>query len=507
MARVVGRACSGTHSLAADTPEVKAGPKSAASAYALRDTGLPGSGPERVIAWIEKFIRTPKGTGAREPMILREWQRELIRGAFAEHRPRLALWSLPRGQGKTTLAAALGLYALFSGEEGARVYVVAVDERQARLTFDAAVRMIELSEPLSKRVQMFQHKIVYPRTGSTFQVLSATPANLEGLDPSLMIIDEIGVIDRRTYEVAALASGKREESLTLCIGTPSPDAADSVMWDLRSYALTNPDDASLYFREFAAPAGCDLDDEEAWAIANPALGDFLHLDAMRALLPPKTREATFRRARMGQWVISADEVWVTPEEWAGLCTGELISDGSDVVLALDGSFSQDSTALVVCRIGEVPHLDVAGHWSNPGDPEWRVDVLAVENAIRQACRRWRVREVCADPYRWQRSLQVLAADGLPVAEFPQSAQRMTPATLGLREAVTNKQVTHSGAPALAEHMANARCIEDHRGTRLTKVSKKSDHRIDLAICAVMSHARAVHYATQPIKRRKVRSFR
>jgi phage terminase large subunit-like protein len=482
---------------------VKAGPKAAPSDRALVATGLPPSGPERVIAWIEKFIRTPKGTGARKPMVLREWQRELIRDAFAEPRPRLALWSLPRGQGKTTLAAALGLWALFSGEEGARVYVVAVDERQARLTFDAAVRMVELSEPLAKRVQMFQSRIVVPRTGSQFVVLSATPANLEGLDPSLMIIDEIGVVDRRTYEVAALASGKRDSSLTLCIGTPSPDAADSVMFDLRSYAIANPEDNSIAFREFAAPDGCDLDDEEAWSAANPALHDFLHADAMRALLPPKTREATFRRARLGQWVVSADDVWVTPQEWAGLCTGEVIEDGSDVVLALDGSFSQDSTGLVVCRIGSIPHLDVAGHWANPGDPEWRVDVLAVEEAIRAACLRWRVAEVTADPYRWQRSLQVLAADGIRVSEYPQSAQRMTPATTGLREAVTNKTVTHSGSPALAEHVANARVSEDHRGTRLHKASKKSDKRIDLAVCALMAHSRAVHYATHLQRSRRI----
>ncbi len=439
-------------------------------------------------------------------MVLREWQRELIRGAFGEPRPRLALWSLPRGQGKTTLAAALGLNALFSGEEGARVYVVAVDERQARLTFDAAVRMVELSEPLSKRVQLFKDKIVVPRTGSVFQVLSATPANLEGLDPSLMILDEIGVIDRRTYEVAALASGKRESSLTLCIGTPSPDASDSVMYDLRAAALANPGDRSMYFREFAAPDGCEIDDESAWALANPALGDFLHADAMRALLPPKIREATFRRARLGQWIVSADDVWITPQEWAGRGTGEAIEDGADVVLALDGSFSQDSTGLVVCRIGDVPLLDVAGHWANPGDPEWRVDVLAVEDAIREACRRWRVAEVTADPYRWNRSLQVLARDGIRVSEFPQSAQRMTPATLALREALTNGTVAHSGDPALAEHVANARVAEDHRGTRLTKSSKKSEQRIDLAVCAVMAHARAVHYATKPKRTRRVAAF-
>jgi hypothetical protein len=54
-----------------------------------------------------------------------------------------------------------------------------------------------------------------------------------------------------------------------------------------------------------APAGvstasCALDDEQAWALANPALDDFLHRDALRATLPPKMRENAFRRYRLGQ---------------------------------------------------------------------------------------------------------------------------------------------------------------------------------------------------------------
>ncbi|KAA1376119.1 terminase large subunit domain-containing protein [Aeromicrobium fastidiosum] len=486
---------------------MKAGPKAAPSARGLVEGDLPESGPERIIAWIEKFIRTPKGTGARGPMILREWQRELIRGAFAETRPRLALWSLPRGQGKTTLCAALGLYALFSGEEGARIYVVAVDERQARLTFEAAVRMVELNESLSKRVQMFQNRIAYPRTGSLFQVLSATPANLEGLDPSLMLIDEIGVTDRRTYEVAALASGKRETSLTLCIGTPSPEGADSVMYELRKWGLEHPEDASFYFKEYAAPLGCEIDDEEAWAVANPALNDFLWPDAMRALLPPKTREATFRRARLGQWIEGADNSWLQPGQWKAIEQPGGVPDGSDVILGLDGSFSGDSTGLVVCSIGTRPHLDVAGYWSNPGDDEWRVDILDVEDAVRAACRRWRVREVVADPYRWQRSLQVLDREGITVLEHPQSAQRMTPATQSLGEAIANQQVTQSGHPALAEHMTNCRVTEDSRGVRVHKVSRSSRQWIDLSVCSIMAHSRARTHATTKPKRRKVVSFR
>jgi phage terminase large subunit-like protein len=421
----------------------------------------------------------------------------MINQVFDNPRPRLALWSMPRGNSKSTMAAALGLYGLHGdGEEGASICVVAKDERQARIIFNTAVRMTELSKSLSQRTYIYHDYLKVPRTGSTFQVLPAESDRLEGLDPSICLIDEIGVVDRRVYETVALAMGKREHSLTLAIGTPSPMGTDSVMWDLRAWALEHPDDKSFAFTEYAAPAGCDIDDEAAWAIANPALNDFLWPDALRATLPPKTREAVFRRARLGQWTEQADDCWLQPGAWASRSTGLPLSDGEEIVLAFDGSFSQDSTALVAATVSQTPHIDVIGHWFNPGDPEWRVDVLEIEQAIRAACLRYRVMECTADPFRWQRSLQVLERDGMPVSEFPQTSARMSPATIGLHEAVTNAQVTHSGNAALAEHVMNARVTEDARGTRLSKESKDSPRKIDLAVAAVMAHSRALHLASK-----------
>jgi phage terminase large subunit-like protein len=465
---------------------------------------LPAEGGERVTAWIERFVRVTSGEGARQPMVPEAWQRDLIKSAFDEPRPRLGLWSFPRGNGKSSLAAALALYGLHGdGVEGASVCVVAKDERQARIIFNTAVRMTQLNPLLEKRSYLYTDRIVVPGSGSTLQVLPAEADRLEGLNYSLAIIDEIGVVDRKTYEVVLLASGKRATSLTLCIGTPSPYGTDSAMWDLRAEALEHPTDPLLTFTEYAAPAGCEVDDEEAWATANPALGSFLFSDGLRMALPPKTREATFRRARLGQWTDQADDAWMEPGVWASRSAGQPIPDGAEVCLALDGSFSQDSTALVAATVSQTPHLDAAGHWANPGDQDWRVDVLHVEDAIREACRRWRVREVTADPYRWQRSLQVLAREGLPVTEFPQSAQRMSPATVGLHEAALNGQVTHSGHKALAEHVANARVTEDARGTRLRKDAKDSARKIDLAVCAVMAWSRSIHHATTSRRRRVV----
>jgi phage terminase large subunit-like protein len=295
---------------------MQAGPKAAPLNRPLPLSKLPKTGGARVVALVEQFVRVPKGKGARKPFRVRPWQRDLIAGVFEQPRPRMALWSLPRGNGKSALAATLGLYGLFGDDvEGASV-VVARDERQARIVFGAAVLMCELSEPLARRVQFFHDRLYIPRTGSTFQVLPAEAHRLEGLDPSLAIADEIGVVDRAVYEAVNGATGKRADSLLLMIGTPSPDGVESVMWDLVAYGRENPGDHSFRLVEYAAPEGCDLDDEATWEVANPALDDILHRDGVRATLPPKLRESTFRRYRLGQWTEAVDEPWIAAELWA-----------------------------------------------------------------------------------------------------------------------------------------------------------------------------------------------
>jgi phage terminase large subunit-like protein len=121
---------------------------------------------------------------------------------------------------------------------------------------------------------------------------------------------------------------------------------------------------------------------------------------------------------------------------------------------------------------------------------WKVDILDVEDAIKAACRRWKVREVAFDPFRWQRTMQALEADGLPVTEYPQTAMRLAPATSGFYQAVLDVQLTHSGDPRLKRHMDNATLRTDARGSRISKETRYSARRIDLAICAVMAFDRA-----------------
>lgn len=485
---------------------MRAGPKQAVDESALPFRPRSTVESERFLAFADKFLRVPKGTGAKGKLHLRDWQVDVARDVLDSGARTVGIM-FPRGQGKTTLNAAIALYRFFTGGEGANVVVVAVDERQAGLAFNAARRMVELNEDLSSRCQVFKDKLVIPTTDSVFSCLPASPAALEGLDYVLALVDEAGVVNRDVFEVVQLAQGKREKSVLVAIGTPGPNLEDQVLLSLRDYHRDHPDDRTLLFREFSA-AGFEhhpVDCTHCWELANPALDDFLHRDALVALLPPKTREATFRRARLCQLATDTEGSFLPEGVWAGLSTDEPIPHGSNVIIALDGSFSDDTCALLLATVDEQPHLDVLAIWERPpGDDQYRVPVTEVENTIRQACKDYRVQEIVADPFRWTRTLQVLEAERLPVVEFPHSPSRLTAATTDLYSAVVNGNLSHSGDERLAAHLAAAVVQEDARGYRLAKRSRsRTARKIDLAACAVMAVSRATWRATNKPRRRTV----
>jgi phage terminase large subunit-like protein len=472
---------------------VKAGPKTA-----VDGSPLPLRGSRRrelaVARFATDYIRVPRGHGVRKPLRLRPWQRELIAATWdSRPRPRVAGWMLGRGNGKTSMCAVLALYELLAGVDGAQVVVVATDERQASLAFRAAARMVELHPALEARVQVYADQLTVPARGASFQVLPAVPKRLEGLDYTLAIVDEAGRVDTDVYEVVTLASGKQKASMVLAIGTPGPELEQTVLGRLRTYALDHQDPLVVW-REHSAAGFEDhpVDCRHCWELANPALNDFLAEDGLRACLPPKMREASFRRARLCQLADQLEDAWLPPSAWAACADAtRSIPDGAEVVLSFDGSFNGDTTVLTVATVAERPHLDLVELWEAAGR---QVPIVDVEAAIRAACRRWRVREIAADPFRWARSLQLLDGEGLPILEYPQSPGRMTPATARFYEAVVNGQLTHSGDSRLARHVGNAVLREDARGARLAKERKDSPRRIDAAVAAVMAHDRAAALA-------------
>lgn len=488
---------------------LRAGPKAAVDPRKLNLDGLPAKRDYRRIgAFAQQFLRVPKGTGALEPMKLRKWQLDIAREMYPAtgRRPRQGLVSMPRGNGKSTLAAVFALYGLFADEvEGAQVLIVASDERQARIVFNAAKRMIELAPALKSQVQVFQDRIYVPHTASELRPLPAEPNALQGYDPTLMIVDELHVVTERVWEAVSLAAGKRLESLTLAISTPA-DNVDSVMWRLVEYGRKNPKDKLFRLVEYMAPVGCAIDDKSAWKIANPALGDFLHIDALEATLRT-TREAPFRRYRLGQWVGQAQSwlPWGTWDKLADRERGEP-EEGATVCLAFDGSASGDSTALIGCTLDG--YVFTVAIWQAPEDnPRWRVPRGEVADMIEQAHKKWDVRELAADPWGWRSELEEWAEKHETVVEWNTAHRgRMAPATDRVYSAIMTGELSHDGDGTLSEHMSNAVAKSTAMGDLISKDKRNSNRKIDSAVAAIVAYDRAAWHLANPPKRRRVAAF-
>lgn len=467
-------------------------------------------GADRFAEFCERYLVVPKGIGAGEPMRLREWQVDMLR-PFLDPVPRPAVGAIlaPRGLGKTAVLAALGLYEAFTGPVGNEIPIVAVDERMAGRLLLPAAQMVEQNPELAARAVVYRDRIEVPGRRSMLMALPAEAKRLEGLGTwSVALVDELGEVDEDTWRTLILGAGKAgDDAMALGIGTP-PNRDSSVLMDLRDRWLADPDNPNLAFVEFSA-AGFEHHDAlcvHCLELANPQLDDFLSRAKAVAMLE-EVGEAEYRRKRLCQPIRTNESPFIQPEVWEGLNTGQPVPDGAEVVIALDGSFGGrdgDATALVIGTVSAEPHFAVLGVWENDGTPGYRIPVLEVEDTIRAARERWRVAELVADPFRWQRSLAVLAGEGLTVSEFPWSPARTTKATTELFTAATAGKFTHSGDPVLTRHVLAATVIESNGGLRIGKTSRKRGAaKVDCAAALLMCHSRCVYLGTKPKKRSRV----
>lgn len=439
----------------------------------------------------------------------RPWQQNLI-GHLLARRPdgrlrhRQALIGEARKNGKSGVGSTLGLGGLVLGPAGGEVYSCAADKQQAKVVFDTARRMVKMDPELSEILKVYRDVIECERTGSVYRALSAEAFTKEGLNPHLVIFDEVHAQpNRELWDVMALAMGARVEPLLAGITTAGVKydtlGQDTLCYTLYQYGLRvakGEIEDPTFFMAWWEPTDPTADHRQpqTWAQANPGLGDLVDIEDLASAVL-RTPENEFRTKRCNQWV-SATSAWLPAGTWDACTAEHQIADGTDVVLGFDGSFNGDCTALVVAEVANPVHLDVVALWEKPPDspPDWQVPIVDVEDSIRAACRRWQVLELACDPFRWARTYQILESEGLPVVEFPQSPARMTPATTHFYEAVMNRSVTHSGDRRLARHLDNAVLKADSRGTRIYKEHKHSQRRIDLAVAAVMAFDRAAWYA-------------
>lgn len=407
---------------------------------------------------------------------------------------------MPRKNGKSALGSSLALDGLLFGGQGAEVYSAAAEKEQARIVFGETKRMIQANSELSEVCNPMRDVIEVPASGSIYRVLSAEAYSKEGLNISRALIDELHAHPNdELWEVLNLAMGARLDPMIIAITTAGvmgdSQGYDSICYRMfkhgQEVAAGLAEDPSFFFAWWGAPPDVDHTDPAVWRAANPGFDDLIDPDDFASSVI-RTPENEFRTKRLNQWV-AAKAAWFPAGSWDA-CADEkfVIEDGEQVVLGFDGSYSGDSTALVVVSIGDKNWVDVVHCWEKAREDtdDWVVPIAEVEDAIRAACKKWRVREVVCDPYRWMKSLQELEKERLPMVEFPQTPQRMMPATARFYDAVMNHDLSHSGNLDLRRHVNNAVLKTDSRGSRLSKDTKGSPRKIDLAVAAVMAFDRA-----------------
>ena len=463
---------------------------------------------EVVIDFAEAFgIITKDSIAGRagSPLVLREWQKELIRHVFAgdgeRYRHRTSLIGQPRKNGKSALASVFGLYGLILGARGAEVYSVAAEKEQARIVFADAKRMVEASPELSAITKLYRDAIELPKAGSVYRVLSAEAFSKEGLNPSLTVFDELHAQpNRELFDVMSLAMGARPSAQLIAITTAGvktdSTGQDSIAYNLYQYGQKvsrgEIDDPTFFMAWWEADLEADHREPETWKQSNPGYDDICAADDFVSAVR-RTPEAEFRTKRCNQWV-SSQISWLPTGTWDA-CEGETEVGDKDYILGLDGSFSGDATVVTFTTIEEVPQIGIVGAWEKDStihDDSWRVDVLEVEEAIRQFVKLHpNIKEIACDPYRWTRTMQVLQDEGYPVVEYNSTnARRMVPASAKFYDAVVDGKLIHDGNPLLARHISNAVVKVDNLGPRIVKENRASQRRIDAAVAAVLSFDRA-----------------
>lgn len=447
---------------------------------------------------------------AGEPLALRDWQKELLKALYARDEnggllAQTALIGMPRKNGKSALSsAAIGLYSLIAeGVNGGEVIAVAAEKEQARIVFGEAKRMVENSE-LKDMVQVYKDSIFVPDTNSVFRVVSAEAYSKEGLNPSRVIMDELHAHkNRELFDVFSLAMGNRGKigqlvAITTAGVKSDMTGQDSVAYSLYQYgkrvATGEIVDPNFFMAWWEAPAEADHRLPESWQVANPGFDDIVSRADFESAVR-RTPEAEFRTKRLNQWV-SSQLSWLPSGTWEALGNEQDLDPDDEIILGFDGSFSGDTTAIIGCTIpteDKPAHIFMVKAWEKPvgADDSWRVEIQEAENEILAFCARYKVREVVCDPFRWQRSMEVLQDQGVPIVEYPTtSARRMVTACAKFYDAVTEKRLTHDGDAMVARHFSNAITKSDNLGVRIVKENRNSNRRIDCAVAAIAAYDRA-----------------
>jgi phage terminase large subunit-like protein len=484
------------------------------------------AGSDRAVAVINRLTHT--GDFAGQPFKLRRWQeRDIVRPLFKTKKDglreyRTCLLMMPRKQGKTELAAAIAIYCLLFDAKQGEIYLAAADREQASKVFMAMVAMLRNDPELESQVEIIESRkrIVFRKTASFCQAISAEAYSKHGFNASVVIYDELHCAPNRDlWDVLVTSQGGRVQPLMIAISTAGYDR-HSILWELYSHAkkvLEKPSiDPTFLPIIYEAPIEAEWTDERVWRQANPALGDFRSLEDMRILAARAkeipAQENTFRRLYLNQWTEQAER-WISMPSWdaCAVVTDRARLRGRRCYVGMDLSSTKDLTALVAVFPDDDGGFDVLPLFFVPADQvrervtrdrvpydQWIRDGHIIETPgpvvqyeyIREKLKDWAaefdLREIAYDPWNATDLVTRLQEqDGFTCVPMRQGFASLSAPTKSLEKAILSRSLRHNQHPVLRWNISNISVETDPAGN--LKISKKvSTERIDGAAALVMA---------------------
>lgn len=250
---------------------------------------MPADPVDAFLEWSKQHLKVPTGPLMSRPFIIEPWQEAFLRDAAGEGVYEAGL-SVARKNGKSGLIAAYMLAHLVGplaspGWRGIVVSMTGTLAKELRNAMQATARVSGLSgivpyeTPPPGRMTGLR--------GATIDFLAADKATGHAIGADLAVIDEAGLLGENLRGLwnAVFTSISGRNGRLLCISI----RGDGPMFDELAERAGEP---GVVWHEHAAPAEAALDDEEAWAQANPALASgvkslsYMRHQAARALASP-----------------------------------------------------------------------------------------------------------------------------------------------------------------------------------------------------------------------------
>ena len=474
---------------------------------------------ERVLAFL-RSLPIVSGLKAGERLELLEFQERFVRGVYTpldangRRIVRLAALSVSRGNGKSQILAGLSLAHLFGPmmEPHGECYAAALDREQAGVLYRMVTALIYETPWMAARVNIRDQfkEMTDLESGSIWRALTSDARKAHGLAPSFWVADEVAQWrSRELWDNLATGMGKRAQALGITISTQAADDHHFL-----SEMLDAEPTLTTYVQLHTAPDDCALDDRDAWAAANPALGAFLNGDQFADAAARATRSPSFepsvRLLQLNQRV-EAETRFLNPADWDA--NGEPFDatdlEGQRCYGGLDLSSTRDLTVLCLWfpdagallawhwvpadTIAEREERDRVPyrHWAAAGLIETTVgrapDRLAIVRQLADIRGRYDVQGIAFDRWRYEDLGKLLSDESIdpPMTEFVPGFKSYAPAVDAFERAVLEGRMRHNGSPLL-RWQAGSVVIETEPAGNRKPAKNKSIDRIDGIVAAIMA---------------------